>query len=75
MPAVVKTVPNFGTIDDSGVFAILLDERGAKLFENYLLANSTDVKGSLYTNYFLHYGATAFISKHTAIKVFTVTGL
>lgn len=75
IPAMIKVLPDFGTIDDTGVYAVLVDRRGMKLNENYTKANATPVNGSLYTNYFLHYGATAFISKHCAVKVYTVTGL
>lgn len=70
IPAQVKALPDFGTIDDDDVYAVLLDIRGAKLFDNYVKANATPVNGSLYTNYFLHYNATAFISKHTAVRVY-----
>lgn len=70
IPAMIQTVPDFGTVDSADVFAVLVDTRGLKLADNYTVANATPVNGSLYTNYFLHYGATAFISKHTAIKVY-----
>jgi len=75
IPAMIKVLPDFGTIDDANVYAVLVDKRGLKLVDNYTKANATPVNGSLYTNYFLHYGATAVISKHTAVKVFTTTGL
>ena len=74
IPAMVKVLPDFGNTDDSGVFAVLVDKRGLKMVENYVKANATAVNGSLYTNYFLHTGNTAVISKHTAIKVYTKTG-
>lgn len=74
IPAMVKPLPDLGDVDDSGVFAVLVDKRGLKLVDNYEKANATPVNGSLYTNYFLHYGGLGVISKHTAIKVYTVTG-
>jgi len=74
LPARIKVLPDFGIVDDNGVFAVLADIRGLKLVDNYTKANATPVNGSLYTNYFLHYGATGVISKHTAIKVYTKTG-
>lgn len=75
IPAMIKALPDFGTTDDSNVFAVLVDKRGLKLNENYTKANATPVNGSLYTNYFLHYSGTAFISKHVAVKVYTSTGV
>lgn len=74
IPAMIKTLPDFGQISDSGVFAVLVDKRGLKMVENYVKSNATPVNGSLYENVWLHAGATCVLSKHVAVKVYTVTG-
>ena len=70
IPAILKTIPDFGTPSTSNVYAVLIDVRGAKLFDNYEETLATEVNSAMYVNWFRHIGETGFISKHTAIKVF-----
>lgn len=70
VPAKIITLPNFGNGVDDSVYAILVDNRGFRLFPNWEYAGDqkNDAKG--FMNYFRHFDATAHISRNTFIKVY-----
>lgn len=70
IPAKVITVPNFGNAVDDSVYAILVDNRGFRLFPTWEYSGDqkNDAKG--FMNYFRHIDATAHISRNTFIKVY-----
>lgn len=70
IPANVKVLDDFGTIDDSGVYAVLVDPRGIKLRSHYQ-ATRTDESGyNDFITFTKHSEYTGFISKFTYVKVF-----
>lgn len=70
IPATVKVLDDFGTIDDANVYAVLVDTRGIKLRPHYL-ATRTDESGyNDYITFTKHSEYTGFISKFTYVKVF-----
>ena len=70
VPAKIITVPDFGNGVDDSVYAILVDNRGFRLFPTWEYAGDqkNDAKG--FMNYFRHVDATAHISRNTFIKVY-----
>lgn len=70
IPAKVITVPDFGDAVDDSVYAILVDNRGFRLFPTWEYSGDqkNDAKG--FMNYFRHIDATAHISRNTFIKVY-----
>ena len=70
IPAKVITVPDFGNAVDDSVYAILVDNRGFRLFPTWEYSGDqkNDAKG--FMNYFRHVDATAHISRNTFIKVY-----
>lgn len=70
IPAKVITVPDFGNAVDDSVYAILVDNRGFRLFPTWEYSGDqkNDAKG--FMNYFRHIDATAHISRNTFIKVY-----
>lgn len=70
IPATVKTVLDFGTASDSGVYAILVDNRAIKLHDDILTVTS-DYEGRMdQDNFYRHQKQTGFISKYGYIHVF-----
>ena len=70
IPATVKTVLDFGTASDSGVYAILVDNRAIKLHDDILTVTS-DYEGRMdQDNFYRHQKKTGFISKYGYIHVF-----
>ena len=77
LPVVKRSRKNFGVIksnastdETSKVYAILIDDRGAKLHNNYsAVRQDTNGKGDFIKNYF-HDQETGFISRNTFAVVF-----
>ena len=70
IPATVKTVLDFGTASDSGVYAILVDNRAIKLHDDIITVTS-DYEGRMdQDNFYRHQKQTGFISKYGYIHVF-----
>ena len=72
IPAKVKTVLDFGEIsgEDTGVYAILVDDRAIKLHDDILMVTS-DYDGRMnQDNFYRHQKQTGFISKYGYIHVF-----
>ena len=70
IPATVKTVLDFGTASDSGIYAILVDSRAIKLHDDILTVTS-DYEGRMdQDNFYRHQKQTGFISKYGYIHVF-----
>lgn len=70
IPANVKTVLDFGTASDSGIYAILVDSRAIKLHDDILTVTS-DYEGRMdQDNFYRHQKQTGFISKYGYIHVF-----
>ena len=70
IPATVKTVLDFGTASDSGIYAILVDSRAIKLHDDILTVTS-DYEGRMdQDNFYRHQKQTGFISKFGYIHVF-----
>ena len=70
IPARVKVVDDFGTMTNTGVFALLVDPRGIKLHRGYhAIRTATNADGD-FINYVDHSEHTGFISKNVYIKAF-----
>lgn len=70
IPATVKTVLDFGTASDSGIYAILVDSRAIKLHDDILTVTS-DYEGRMdQDNFYRHQKQTGFISKYGYIHIF-----
>lgn len=72
IPAKIKTVLDFGEVEseDTGVYAILVDDRAIKLHDDILMVTS-DYDGRMnQDNFFRHQKQTGFISKYGYIHVF-----
>lgn len=72
IPAKIKTVLDFGEFEeeDTGIYAILVDDRGIKLHDDILMVTS-DYDGRMnQDNFFRHQKQTGFISKYAYIHVF-----
>ena len=70
IPARVKVVDDFGTMTNTGVFALLVDPRGIKLHRGYhAIRTATNADGD-FVNYVDHSEHTGFISKNVYIKAF-----
>lgn len=70
IPATVKVVDDFGTMTNTGVYAILVDPRGIKLHRGYhAIRESVNADGD-FVNYVDHSEHTGFISKNVFIKAY-----
>ena len=69
IPAEVIPVPDFGSADDS-IYAILVDDRMARLFPTFEFAAQQENGEAAFMNYFEHYDCTAHISNNAFIKVY-----
>lgn len=70
VPAKIITLPDFGKDVDENVYAILLDNRGFRMFPTWDYAGSQPNEAKGFMNYFRHTDNTAHISKNTFIKVY-----
>lgn len=70
IPAKVKVVDDFGTMTNTGVFAILVDPRGVKLHRDYHAIRSSGNADGDFINYVDHSEHTGFISKNVYIKAY-----
>lgn len=69
IPATVKVVDDFGDAN-SKYFALLADPRGLKLHNSYRAIRSKENADGDFVNFVEHEENTAFISKHTYLKVY-----
>lgn len=69
VPARVETINKFGS-DNSGAFAILMDERMAKLHIDYEAVRENFNGDGDFLNLFQHIEYTAFISRNCFVKVY-----
>ena len=72
IPAKIKTVLDFGEVsgEDSGIYAILVDDRGIKLHDDLLYISSDYDGRQNQDNFYRHQKQTGFISKYAYIHVF-----
>ena len=70
IPAKVKVVDDFGTMTNTGVYAILVDPRGIKLHRDYHAIRQSENADGDFINYVDHSEHTGFISKNTFIRVY-----
>lgn len=70
MPVTVHHTKNFGADCPEGVYAILMDSRGAALMPNHDTADSDKNGEGEFTNFYRHIGFTPVISRNTYIKVY-----
>lgn len=70
IPAKVKVVDDFGSMTNTGVYAILVDPRGIKLHRDYHAIRQSENADGDFINYVDHSEHTGFISKNTFIKVY-----
>lgn len=69
IPSEIVVVKDFGNADAS-VFAILMDRRGARLFNDYnAVREDANGKGD-FINYYKHFEYTAHTSRNTFVKVY-----
>ena len=70
IPAKVKVVDDFGTMTNTGVYAILVDPRGIKLHRDYHAIRQSENGDGDFINYVDHSEHTGFISKNVFIKAY-----
>lgn len=70
IPAKIKVVDDFGTMTNTGVYAILVDPRGIKLHRDYHAIRQSENADGDFINYVDHSEHTGFISKNTFIRVY-----
>lgn len=70
IPAKVKVVDDFGSMTNTGVYAILVDPRGIKLHRDYHAIRQSENGDGDFINYVDHSEHTGFISKNTFIRVY-----
>lgn len=70
MPAEIKVLPDFGETVDSKVFAILIDTRAARRFNNYDIALDELNADGAFRNYYRHVQDTFAYSRNAFIKVY-----
>ena len=70
IPARVKVVDDFGTMTNTGVYAILADPRGIKLHRDYHAIRQSENADGDFINYVDHSEHTGFISKNVFIKAY-----
>ena len=70
IPAKVKVVDDFGSMTNTGVYAILVDPRGIKLHRDYHAIRQSENADGDFINYVDHSEHTGFISKNTFIRVY-----
>ena len=70
VPCKIKVVDDFGTITNSGAYAVLVDPRGIKTHPGYNALRSKENADGDFINFVRHFEITGFISKYTFIKVY-----
>ena len=70
IPAKVKVVDDFGSMTNTGVYAILVDPRGIKLHRDYHAIRQSENADGDFINYVDHSEHTGFISKNVFIKAY-----
>ena len=70
VPCKIKIVDDFGTITNSGAYAVLVDPRGIKTHPGYNALRSKENADGDFINFVRHFEITGFISKYTFIKVY-----
>lgn len=71
LPVETKVIKDFGTTGDTNkVWAVLMDSRGARLFEKYRAVRTQENAEGDFINYVLHIEELAHYSKNTFIRVF-----
>lgn len=69
MPVKIKVIKDFGD-NNTGVYAMLVDERGFKLHNGYKAVRTQENAEGDFVNFNLHTENTAFISKFTFIHIY-----
>ena len=70
VPCKIKVVDDFGTITNSGAYAVLVDPRGIKTHPGYNALRRKENADGDFINFVRHFEITGFISKYTFIKVY-----
>lgn len=70
LPCQVKVLDDFGTMTNSGVYAILVDTRGVKLHPSYNAIRSDSNGDKDFVTFTNHFEDTGFISKYCFIKAY-----
>ena len=70
VPCKIKIVDDFGTLTNSGAFAILVDPRGIKTHNGYNALRSKENADGDFINFVRHFEITGFISKYAYMKVY-----
>ncbi|MBO7715620.1 MAG: hypothetical protein J6S85_18805 [Methanobrevibacter sp.] len=70
VPCRIKVVDDFGTLTNSGAFAVLVDPRGIKTHNGYNALRSKENADGDFINFVRHFEVTGFISKYAYIKVY-----
>lgn len=70
LPCKVKVVDDFGTMTNTGVYALLVDTRGVKLHTGYKAVRTSDNADGDFLNIVEHFEDTGFISKYCYIKAY-----
>lgn len=70
IPARIKVVDDFGTMTNTGVYAVLVDPRGVKLHRDYHAIRESENADGDFINYVDHSEHTGFISKNVFIKAY-----
>lgn len=70
VPAEMIVVPDFGTMTDTDVYAILLDNRAMRLFPTFEYNAQQENGAKGFMNYFRHFDSTAHYSKNAFVKVY-----
>lgn len=71
MPCEIIVVNDFGGASDD-IFAVLMDNRGMRLFPTYEATRNNQNGDGDFENLFVHYEGTAHISRNTFVKVYEV---
>lgn len=70
IPAEIIVVPDFGTMTNTGVYAMLIDNRAVRLFPTDETTGDFRNEYKGFHNYFKHFDATACYSYNAFVKVF-----
>ena len=70
MPAVIKVLPDFGDTVDPNVYAILIDTRAARRFNNYDFTMDEPNGDGAFRNYYRHVQDTFAYSRNAFVKVY-----
>ena len=70
VPCKIKVVDDFGTVTNSGAYAVLVDPRGIKTHPGYNALRSKENADGDFINFVRHFEITGFISKYTFIRVY-----